>query len=228
MRWGSSDEHESAPASSPLDQNEEYEVEVTYFENTEPLQQTDGQESAPASGPLYQSKDEEIEVTYENSSSLVAAIKKEEGKNTVPQTPPNTQQPKTFDPAAEQSIHERSLNQLHVKERVGRKQYDSPPRQSIQERRVSSSREESLRRTTAKERLGKRPASSGQENPHQSNKEPRRNTKRTRDLQSQRQQPVPTDPKAVWAPLREGAISRSARDLFWFPRQTRRTETDSE
>ena len=75
-----------------------------------------------------------------------------------------------------------SVLETNCKERLGGKQYGSPPRQSIQERRVSSSREESQRRTPAKERLGKRPASSGQENPNRANQEPKRRSKRTRDL----------------------------------------------
>ena len=137
-----SEGQESAPAPSPLYQSseDEVEVEVTY-ENDGFIQQSDGQENAPTPNSLYSSgeDEDEVEVTYENASSLVAAIKKEEGQNTVPQTPSSTLAP--VDSPPEQTIHERvgPRNQLQVKERLGKKQYDSPPRHSIQERRVLSS-----------------------------------------------------------------------------------------
>ena len=99
-----------------------------------------------------------------------------------------------------------------------------------QEKCVTSSREESTRRTPPKDRLGKRSPSAGQASPHSSKREQRRRSRRSRDRCFQRQHHGQTDPRAAWATYEGRATKKEggARGRFLVPKQTKRRDSDSD
>ena len=125
--------------------------------------------------------DEEIEVTYNNTSKKYFVAKIKEEEEEKGLNPVSQTQPST-----------------------------SATGRPTQEKCVTSSREESTRRTPPKDRLGKRPASAGQASPHSSKREQRRSSRRSRDRRFQRQHHGQTDPRVAWATY-EGRATKKGR-----------------
>ena len=149
----------------------------------------------------------EIKITNENADDIARSIENERGQANVPQTPPgekydsppritiqdrlgprNKDDSQRTTPIKERlgvTNSEAQRRNTPVRERLGENQFDSPPRQTIEERIGTTSIESPMyeiqRKTPVKDRLGDRQESSGQEVAGQSNPEPRRRSRKNRD-----------------------------------------------